>query len=181
MAASFILIATLLTNIMIINHSSALDITVCDCKSPKYIGIMDTETPAYCRPKMETDPIIADYTFFIKEEPHMSWEGYICKAWLKKKTIDGFFFGGYDTVFYSEMQHLSENECIRMQQTKLCGENKMIEDENQYVFTSEPTGEGKMDAKRNVSSRKLHSTENYFEKRLQCMPGNFTFWPIKSQ
>jgi hypothetical protein len=29
-----------------------------------------------------------------------------------------------------------------MQQTKLCGENKMIEDENQYVFTSEPTGEG---------------------------------------
>jgi hypothetical protein len=92
MAASFILIATLLTNVMIINPSSALNITVCDCKSPKYIGIMDTETPAYCRPKIETDPIIADYTFFIKEEPHMSWEGYVCKAWMKKKTIDGFFF-----------------------------------------------------------------------------------------
>ena len=135
MAASFILIATLLTNIMIINPSSALNITVCDCKSPKYIGIMDTETPAYCPPKIETDPIIADYKFFIKEEPHMSWEGYVCKAWLKKKTIDGFFFGGYDTVFYSEIQHLSENECIRMQQTKLCGKNKMIEDENQYVRT----------------------------------------------
>ena len=101
MAASFILIAILLTNVMIINPSSALNITVCDCKSPKYIGIMDTETPAYCGPKIETDPIIADYQFFIKEEPHMSWEGFVCKAWLKKKTIDGLFFGGYATVFYS--------------------------------------------------------------------------------
>ena len=59
MAASLILIATLFTNVMIINPSSALNITVCDCKTPKYIGIMDTETPAYCRPKVETDPIIA--------------------------------------------------------------------------------------------------------------------------
>ena len=50
--------------------------------------------------------------------------------------------GGYDTVLYSEIQHLSEDDCIRMQQTKLCGENKMAENGNQYVFTSEPTGEG---------------------------------------
>jgi hypothetical protein len=142
MATIIILLATFLTNVIIINPSSALNTTECDCKTPKYIGIMDTETPAYCQPQIKTDLINADYTFFIKDEPHMSWEGYECKAWLKKETVGGFFFGGYDTVFYSEIQHLSENECIRMQQTKLCGEYKMAEDGNQYVFTSEPTDEG---------------------------------------
>ena len=40
------------------------------------------------------------------------------KRHITKKTVDGFLFGGYDTVFYSEIQHLSENDCIRMQQTK---------------------------------------------------------------
>jgi hypothetical protein len=63
MATSSILIATLLTNVMINNPSSALNITVCDCKTPEYIGIMDTETPVNCQPKIETDPIIGDYKF----------------------------------------------------------------------------------------------------------------------
>jgi hypothetical protein len=166
---------------MIINPSSALNITVCDCKTPQYIGIMDTETPAYCRPKIETDPIIADYTFFIKEEPHMSWEGYVCKAWLKKKTIDGFFFGGYDTVFYSEIQHLSEDDCIRMQQTKLCGEKIMTEDGNQYVFTSEPTGEGVWMQTETFKAENCMLQKIILKKRLQCMPSNFTFWPFKSK
>ena len=74
---------------------------------------MDTETPAYCQPKIKTDPINADYTFFYKrKKPHMY------KRHITKKTVDGFLFGGYHTVFYSEIQHLSENDCIRMQQTK---------------------------------------------------------------
>jgi hypothetical protein len=53
-------------------------------------------------------------------------KGKFFKAWTKKK-IEGFHFGGFDTVFSSEIKHLSENDCWRMQQTKLCGENKMIE------------------------------------------------------
>ena len=179
MATSFILIATLLTNVMIINPSSALNITVCDCKAPQYIGIMDTETPAYCRPKIETDPIIADYTFFIKEEPHMSWEGYVCKAWLKKKTIDGFFFGGYDTVFYSEIQHLSEDDCIRMQQTKLCGENKMTEDGNQYVFTSEPTGEGVWMQTETFKAENCMLQKIMLKKDCSACPITSPFGPLK--
>ena len=103
---------------------------------------MDTENPEYCRKKKKGDPILADCRFFVKEEPHMSWEGYVCKAWLNRKTIDGFFFGGFDTVFSSEIQHLSENDCWRMKQTKRCGENQMIGDENQFSFTSTSTGEG---------------------------------------
>ena len=179
MATSFILIATLLTNVMIINPSSALNITVCDCKTPQYIGIMDTETPAYCRPKIETDPIIADYTFFIKEEPHMSWEGYVCKAWLKKKTIDGFFFGGYDTVFYSEIQHLSEDDCIRMQQTNICGENKMTEDGNQYVFTSEPTGEGVWMQTETFKAENCMLQKIISKKDCSACPVTSPFGPLK--
>ena len=139
----------------------------------------ETETPAYCRPKIETDPIIADYKFFIKEEPHMSWEGYVCKAWLKKKTIDGFFFGGYDTVFYSEIQHLSENECIRMQQTKLCGENKMIKDENQYVFTSEPIGEGVWMQKETFQAENCILQKIILRKYCSACPVTSPFGPLK--
>ena len=58
------------------------------------------------------------------------------------KTIDGFFFGGFDTVFSSEIQHLSENDCWRMQKTKLCGENNMVEDGGHLSYTSFPNGEG---------------------------------------
>jgi hypothetical protein len=46
---------------------------------------MDTETPVYCRKEKTEDPILADYRFFVNEEPHMSWEGFICKAWIKIK------------------------------------------------------------------------------------------------
>ena len=109
----------ILTQLLIL--SSSMIINVCDCNNPRHVGIMDTETPAYCRKEKTEDPILADYRFFVNEEPHMSWEGFICKAWTKIKTIDGFFFGGFDTVFSSEIQHLSENDCWRMQQTKLCG------------------------------------------------------------
>jgi hypothetical protein len=49
-------------------------------------------TPGKFNMRWEDDSILADYQFFVKEEPHMSWEGYVCKAWLKRKTIDGSFF-----------------------------------------------------------------------------------------
>jgi hypothetical protein len=82
--AKLIAIITL-TSLIFITQSSSMTITVCDCKKPKHVGIMDTETTAYCRKENKEDPILANYRFFVNEEPHMSWEGYVCKAWLKRK------------------------------------------------------------------------------------------------
>jgi hypothetical protein len=37
----------ILTQLLIL--SSSMIINVCDCNNPRHVGIMDTETPAYCR------------------------------------------------------------------------------------------------------------------------------------
>ena len=60
---------------------------------------------------------------------------------VEKENSGRFFCGGFDNVFYSEIQHLSVNQ-IRIQQMKLCEENKMTEDRSLDKFMSEPTVEG---------------------------------------
>ncbi len=59
----------------LINLSSSMIINMCDCNNLKNVGTMDTETPAYCRKEKTEDTFLADYRFFVNEEPHMSWEG----------------------------------------------------------------------------------------------------------
>jgi hypothetical protein len=126
------------------------------------------------------DTTLAGYRFFVNEEPHMSWEGYICKAWKKIKTIDGFFFGGFNTVFFSEINHLSKNDCWRTQTTKLCGDNKMIEDGGQLSFTSTPNGEVVRIKKKTFKSENYMIQKIIMKKRMHRLPNNLYVWDRKS-
>jgi hypothetical protein len=97
----------------------------------------------------------------------------------KIKTIDGFSFGFCHRIFSEIQRCLSENDCWRMQETKLCGENKMIEDGGQTSFTSTPNGEGVWMQKKTYKSENC-IIQKIIMKRLHRVPNHLTVWDRKS-
>jgi hypothetical protein len=79
----------LLSAFLVILPTSSLNITMCDHNKPESIGLLDAELPSYCKEEVEETPIINK--FFIKEEPHAQWEGFLCRIWIKlKRSTDSF-------------------------------------------------------------------------------------------
>jgi hypothetical protein len=84
---------------------SALEMTVCDCSQAEVVGLMDIQQSSYCDEKLlRQTPVPTKNAFFITEEPHSTWTGNLCTAWLKEKNITGFFFGGFDTTTVLNIQ-----------------------------------------------------------------------------
>ena len=81
----------LLSAFLVILPTSSLNITICDCNKPESIGLLDAELPSYCQEEIEETPIIKKYKFFIKEEPHAQWEGFLCRTWIKLKRSTDYF------------------------------------------------------------------------------------------
>ncbi len=121
---------------------TGVNITICDCNTPKAIGLLDAELPSYCQTSVTVQPIIKKYQFFIKEEPHAHWEGYVCRTWIKTKKIVGYFFGAYDTTFTTSSRPVTEKECWEMAQYQRCFENSMEGEVDSFSFTTPPEGEG---------------------------------------
>jgi hypothetical protein len=92
----------LLSSVLFVTSVASINITICDCNKP--IKRLDAELPSYCQESIAETPVIKKYTFFIKEEPHAHWDGFVCRTWIKTKKIEGFFFGGYDTTFTTSSQ-----------------------------------------------------------------------------
>jgi hypothetical protein len=103
---------------------------------------LDAELPAYCRNQVDKKQILKNYKFFVKEEPHAHWDSFMCKTWLKTKKIDGFFFGGFDTVFITSVRSVTEQEFWKMVQYHRCHGNQMRGDTDVFSFTASPEGEG---------------------------------------
>ena len=79
----------LLSAFLVILPTSSLNKTMCDRNKPESIGLLDAELPSNCKEKVEETPIINK--FFINEEPHAQWEGFLCRTWLKtKRSTDSF-------------------------------------------------------------------------------------------
>ena len=132
----------ILSSLLCYRMISSLNITVCDCKQAEVIGLMDVEQPFYCSKQNVSYPLLKNYRFFVKDEPHASWKGYACKAWIKQKHIEGFFFGGYDTTFSTSVEIVTDKECWRMVQAKDCAGHKMNGKDGTYSYVSSPIGEG---------------------------------------
>ena len=132
----------LLSTILSITAVASMNITVCDCSQPKTIGLLDAELPSYCQETVAENPVIKKYQFFIKEEPHAHWDGFVCRTWVKTKKIEGFFFGGYDTTFTTSVRPMAEKECWEMVQYHRCFENGMEGAKDSFAFTASPVGPG---------------------------------------
>ena len=70
----------LLSLFSFILYTSTLNITVCDCSKPASIGLLDVELPAYCQSQVDKSKIIKNYNFYVKEEPHAHWDGFMCNT-----------------------------------------------------------------------------------------------------
>jgi len=132
----------LLSSVLFVTSVASINITICDCNKPKTIGLLDAELPSYCQESIAETPVIKKYTFFIKEEPHAQWDGFVCRTWIKTKKIEGFFFGGYDTTFTTSSRPMAEKECWEMVQYHRCFENGMEGAQDSFAFTASPVGEG---------------------------------------
>jgi hypothetical protein len=64
----------------------------------------------------------------------------MCKTWIKTKKIDGFFFGGFDTVFTTYVRSVTEQECWEMVQYHRCHGNQMRGDTDVFSITASPEG-----------------------------------------
>ena len=124
--------------------AAAINITVCNCEQAEVVGLMDIQQPAYCDKQLiQKAPVIDKYEFFITEKPHAIWKGHLCMAWIKERTIDGYFFGSYDTIDTIRVQPVSAEECTKMKLMHDCAGNVMEETKNKlFSFKASPTGEG---------------------------------------
>ena len=124
--------------------ATALNITVCDCSHADVIGLMDIQQPAYCDAKfIKQKPIVEKYEFYITEEPHTTWKGHLCMAWLKERKVTGYFFGSYDTIDSMSIQSVSVNECRNLIDTHDCAGNRMEEtSQNLFSYKASPKTEG---------------------------------------
>lgn len=121
-----------------------LNITTCDCTQAEVMGLMDIQQPAYCDKKLKNlQPVVDKYEFYINEEPHATWKGHLCMAWLKERKVTGYFFGSYDTIDSMSIQTISEIECKKLVEVHDCDGNVMEETSpNLFSYKASPTGEG---------------------------------------
>ena len=119
-----------------------INVTVCDCKTPMTIGLMDLQLPTYCKKNGLNNLVQKKYEFYIAKNPHITWTAHVCSSWIKIKLIDGYFFGAFDTKERSSSKSLSISDCWRMIETNSCGGNQMIVEGNLHYFKTDPEGEG---------------------------------------
>jgi len=120
----------------------ALNITACDCTNTKTIGLLDIQQPAYCHEKARLNKLnIAPYEFYITVEPHSAWTAHACYQWKKEKIIDSFFFGGYNTEYKTTSMLVTEEECRKMIEYKLCDGQPMQQEGKAFSFIRQPEGE----------------------------------------
>ena len=132
----------LIVVIVFARPSNGLEITVCECEKPTFIGLIDPAVPGYCRDTVENDAQKVIYEVIEQVEPPLTNTGFFWRQWLRKKTITGFFFGGYDTVFSETPYEATPEDCWRLAETKMCGGNEMTVVGHTASFTKAPVGEG---------------------------------------
>ncbi|KZS19909.1 Uncharacterized protein APZ42_013539 [Daphnia magna] len=77
--------------------SHGKEISTCDCNKPIFIGLLDTSEPHFCNKSSYNHITELLYEVVSKNEPPLRNIGYLCRQWLRQKTITGYFFGAYDT------------------------------------------------------------------------------------
>jgi len=129
---------------LIFSQSIPLNITVCDCNSPKTVGLWDSPLPSYCTPEKVYDSERETlYYFHLNEEPHATFEGHACWAWLHEKKIVGSFLYTFDTTIRKSIIQVTDEDCWKMANSKDCYGNKMITTGDTATFHKEPIGEGR--------------------------------------
>ena len=134
------------------SKSEGQQVKVCNCDKPITKGILDFEHPKYCDTIEEEERIDnVMYKLYIKDVNEWTGEGYSCMQWEKTKKVVGYFFGSYDTTFYTEPKDVTREECLKtVTQPYMCGNNRMNHDNGVYSFEQSPDGDGRWMATENI-------------------------------
>ena len=163
-----------LTLLLVLDHSThGIEVTTCNCDKPIFIGLFDTGEPYFCNNPAYNDSTEIFYEVISRKEPPLQNIGFLCRKWLRQKTIVGYFFGSYDTTYLETPYLLTAHECEKIAVEKTCDGNKLIESGNSASFNSPPTGEGSwMTTKTHTIANCELETFNVSQDCTQC--------PIKS-
>ncbi|KZS08394.1 Uncharacterized protein APZ42_027695 [Daphnia magna] len=84
------------------------------CNKPIFVGLLDTSKPHFCNKPSYNDITEVLYEVISKNEPPLRNIGYLCREWLRQKTITGYFFGAYDTTYQETPLLVTVQECAKM-------------------------------------------------------------------
>ena len=111
------------------------------------------------------------YKLYIKDTNAWTAEGYSCMQWEKEKKVVGYFFGSYDTTFYTEPKDVTREECLKtVTQPCMCGNNRMSHDNGVYSFERTPNGDGRWMATEKYSVLNCVSMTMTMTKQCETCP-----------
>ena len=91
----YALLCMLFTTIPVFN---TLEAEICDCASPRNIGIINLDKFTVCEdPPKEVRPRQVDYRLHTNKLEVAKFPAYLCKATIESVTLRVFFFGSYNT------------------------------------------------------------------------------------
>ncbi|KAK4045670.1 hypothetical protein OUZ56_033453 [Daphnia magna] len=122
--------------------SHGKEISTCDCNKPIFVGLLDTSEPHFCNKPSYNDIKEVLYEVISKNEPPLRNAGYLCRQWLRQKTITGYFFGAYDTTYQETPLLVTVQECAKMAVYETCSGNKLQFIGNSASFNNPPKGDG---------------------------------------
>ena len=132
--------------LLFFKRTFSLEITTCNCTQAENRGLLDLEPPDECKSsKLANQPVDAEYRVYTTDNPQYKFQGFTCVAWEEKKTIEGFFLGGFDTTFETITKSVTVDECKRMARFHECGgpNIKMSVEDGNYVYNVKPDCKGK--------------------------------------
>ena len=103
-----------------------LEVTTCDCTKPihkRFVHFQDygCHSDKPLQPERTTDHMVYSY-----EEETIQFPGYICSMWYREAEVEGGVIYGTKTVLYGrESMNTSPEECWKMKEFKMCGEQQM--------------------------------------------------------
>ena len=128
---------------LLFSKLQALEITVCDCKNPLPLGLINSKDPEYCKPDNKVNlPTIARYEVYKVKDLDWTTQAYACQKWNRQKTVVGYFPYSFDTYFEQSYEALTSLDCWDMVESHMCGKNRMTQDGDKWILDAPPTGEG---------------------------------------
>ncbi|XP_055351568.1 uncharacterized protein LOC129597891 isoform X2 [Paramacrobiotus metropolitanus] len=150
---------------------AALEVAVCDCSSPRHVGVVSFERYEQCRTNMSSVKFTpVKYDIYTEDKARTVFQGFSCRAWDETLHIEEGFLGWRDTTKSSKEKPLAAGDCWVMANTFKCGVNSMVKRGSVWSFTAEPKGEGAWYSTKTYTTYNCELEELTLEQECKTCP-----------
>ncbi|XP_055343594.1 uncharacterized protein LOC129591802 isoform X2 [Paramacrobiotus metropolitanus] len=150
---------------------AALEVAVCDCSSPRHVGVVSFERYEQCRTNMSSVKFTpVKYDIYTEDKARTVFKGFSCRAWEETLHIEEGFLGWRDTTKSSKEKPLAAGDCWVMANTFKCGVNSMVKRGSVWSFTAEPKGEGAWYSTKTYTTYNCELEELTLEQECKTCP-----------